>query len=54
MREIDIEEVRANLEELIDELKPGDQFALSVGGIPLVKFVALTAEEFERLTEEKA
>jgi antitoxin (DNA-binding transcriptional repressor) of toxin-antitoxin stability system len=45
MRIIDIEEVRANLEELIDELKPGESFAISVGGVPKVKVEALFPEE---------
>jgi len=31
MRIIDIEEVRANLEELIDELVPGEWFVMSIG-----------------------
>ncbi len=50
MRTIDIEEVRANLEELIDELKPGEGFVISVSGIPRVKVLATTPEEFEPLT----
>jgi antitoxin (DNA-binding transcriptional repressor) of toxin-antitoxin stability system len=48
MREIDIDEVRANLEELIDGLKPSEWFVLTVGGIPRVKFTALTAGEIEK------
>jgi antitoxin (DNA-binding transcriptional repressor) of toxin-antitoxin stability system len=54
MRIIDIEEVRANLEELIDELKPGEWFAISVDGVPKVKVVALTPEEIERLSKAKS
>jgi antitoxin (DNA-binding transcriptional repressor) of toxin-antitoxin stability system len=45
MRIIDIEEVRANLEQLIDELRPGECFAISVDGVPKVKVVALFPEE---------
>ena len=37
MRIIDILEAQANLEELIDELKPGEWFAISVDGKPKVK-----------------
>jgi antitoxin (DNA-binding transcriptional repressor) of toxin-antitoxin stability system len=50
MRAIDIEEVRANLEELIDELKPGEGFAISVGGIPRAKVLAITPGESEQLS----
>jgi sarcosine oxidase gamma subunit len=49
MRAIDIEEARANLEELIDALKPGEWFVISKGGIPRVKVRALTQEEIEHL-----
>jgi antitoxin (DNA-binding transcriptional repressor) of toxin-antitoxin stability system len=50
MRIIDIQEAQANLEELIDELKPGEWFAISVDGKPKVKVIALTPEEFRQLS----
>jgi antitoxin (DNA-binding transcriptional repressor) of toxin-antitoxin stability system len=50
MRTIDIEEVRSNLEALIDELEPGEWFAISVGGIPRVKVIAIKQDEFKQLT----
>jgi antitoxin (DNA-binding transcriptional repressor) of toxin-antitoxin stability system len=50
MRTIDIEEVRKNLEELIDDLKPGQRFAISVDGTPRVQVVALG--DGERLSED--
>ena len=53
MRIIDILEAQANLELLIDELKPGESFAISVDGKPRVKVIALTPEEFERLSLEE-
>jgi len=49
-RIIDLEEAQANLEQLIDELKPGEWFAISADGRPRVKVIALTQEEIERLT----
>jgi antitoxin (DNA-binding transcriptional repressor) of toxin-antitoxin stability system len=52
MRAIDIVEAQANLEQLIDELKPGEWFVISVDGTPRVKVVALTPEAVERLTED--
>jgi antitoxin (DNA-binding transcriptional repressor) of toxin-antitoxin stability system len=52
MRIIDIQEAQANLEQLIDELKPGEWFAISVDGKPVVKVIARTPEEFERLNRE--
>jgi hypothetical protein len=53
LRIIDILEAQANLEQLIDELKPGESFAISVDGKPRVKVIALTPEEFERLSLEE-
>jgi len=53
MRIIDLLEAQANLEELIDELKPGEWFAISVDGQPRVKVMALTPEEFEQLKLEE-
>ncbi len=53
MRIIDIHEAQANLEQLIDELKPGEWFAISVDGRPRVKVIALTPEEVERLTMDE-
>ena len=53
MRVIDILEAQANLEELIDELKPGEGFVISVDGKSRVKVIALTPEEFERLNLEE-
>jgi antitoxin (DNA-binding transcriptional repressor) of toxin-antitoxin stability system len=53
MRVIDILEAQANLEELIDELKPGEWFVISVDGKSRVKVIALTPEEFERLNLEE-
>jgi len=52
MRIIDIEEVKANLEELIDSLKPWEWFAISVDGVPKVKVVALFPEESERFVQD--
>ncbi len=49
MRIIDIEEVRANLEQLINEVKPGEWFAVSVDGKPKVKVAALFPEGIEQL-----
>ena len=51
MRIIDIEEVRVHLEQLIDELKPGECFAVSVDGMPKVKAVALHPNEIEQLAK---
>lgn len=45
MRIIDIEEVRENLEELIDEMKPGERFAISVDGDAKVEVIALSEDE---------
>jgi hypothetical protein len=47
---IDIEEDRADLEQLIDELKPGEGFAISAGEIPQVKAHRSTSDELEKLT----
>jgi antitoxin (DNA-binding transcriptional repressor) of toxin-antitoxin stability system len=46
-------ETQENLEQLIDELEPGEWFIISVEGKPKVKVVALTDEEIERLAEQK-
>lgn len=53
MRIIDIREVQANLEQLIVEIKPGEMFVISVDGKPKAKVVGLTAEEIERVSQEK-
>ncbi|MGD0295084.1 MAG: hypothetical protein ABSB30_14645 [Terracidiphilus sp.] len=53
MRIIDILEAQTNLEKLIDELKPGEWFAISVDGKPKVKVIALTPEEFRQLSLEE-
>jgi antitoxin (DNA-binding transcriptional repressor) of toxin-antitoxin stability system len=52
MQIIDIQEVQASLEELIDELMSGESFAISVEGDPKVRVIALFPEEFERLAAE--
>jgi antitoxin (DNA-binding transcriptional repressor) of toxin-antitoxin stability system len=49
MRDVDIEEARRDLEKLVDEIKPGERFTISVNGIPKVQVVALTPEEFAML-----
>ena len=51
MRVIDIVEAQARLEELIDELGPGDWFAIAVDGVPRVKVIALTDAEIAKLTK---
>jgi hypothetical protein len=53
MRVVDIEDFRANMEELIEGLKPGDSFLLSVEGIPKVQVIALTDADRERLCKKR-
>ena len=52
MRVVDILEAQERLEELIDELAPGEWFAIAVDGEPRVKVVALTEAEIEELSRE--
>jgi CRP-like cAMP-binding protein len=40
------------LEELIDELAPGEWFAIAVDGLPRVKAIALTDAEIAVLTQD--
>jgi antitoxin (DNA-binding transcriptional repressor) of toxin-antitoxin stability system len=49
MLDIDIEEVRKHLEQLVEEIKPGERFSISVDRVPRVQAVALTPEEFAML-----
>ena len=51
LRVIDIEEARANLDELIDSLRPRERFAISVDGRPRVLVFALTKKEIKKLGE---
>ncbi len=52
MKVVDILEAQESLEELIDELAPGEWFAIAVNGEPRVKVVALNEEEIEELLLE--
>ena len=49
---IDVEDARANLEELIDGLKPGEGFIISVNGTAKVKVIALTPGEIRKLNKK--
>ena len=53
MRIVDLHEAQANLEQLIDELKPGESFAIAVGGVPRVRVIALTPEEIKGMRMKK-
>jgi antitoxin (DNA-binding transcriptional repressor) of toxin-antitoxin stability system len=53
MRVIDIQDAQANLELLIDDLKPGEWFLISVEDRPRVKVMALTEDEFEQLGKDE-
>jgi antitoxin (DNA-binding transcriptional repressor) of toxin-antitoxin stability system len=48
-RTVDIQEAQEELEELIDDLKPGDWFEISVDGRARVRVLALSGEELEAL-----
>ena len=50
MRTVDILEAQARLEELIDELAPGEWFAIAVNGVASVKVIKLTEAEIAELT----
>ena len=50
-RVIDVQEAQANLEQLVDELGPGESFLISVDGKPQVNVVGLTPEEIERMAK---
>jgi antitoxin (DNA-binding transcriptional repressor) of toxin-antitoxin stability system len=52
MKVVDIREARERLEELIDELAPGEWFVIAVDGKPRVKVVALTEAKIEELSRE--
>jgi antitoxin (DNA-binding transcriptional repressor) of toxin-antitoxin stability system len=52
VRVVDILEAQEKLEELIDELAPGESFAIAVNGKPRVKVVKLKEEEIEELLRE--
>jgi antitoxin (DNA-binding transcriptional repressor) of toxin-antitoxin stability system len=53
IRIIDIKEAQEKLEELIDALKPGEWFIISVNGELRFKVVALTDQEREQLMHRK-
>jgi antitoxin (DNA-binding transcriptional repressor) of toxin-antitoxin stability system len=53
MKIVDIQEAQAHLEELIDELRPGESFVIAVDGKPRVKVTALTPDEIRRLEKGK-
>ena len=52
MRVVDILEAQERLEELIDELAPGEWFEIAVDGEPRVRVVALTEEKIEELSRK--
>jgi antitoxin (DNA-binding transcriptional repressor) of toxin-antitoxin stability system len=52
MRILDIEYFRTHMEEVIEGLKPGESFLLSVEEVPKVRVIALTDAERERLHDE--
>ncbi|MGO8935346.1 MAG: hypothetical protein ACLPLZ_03345 [Terracidiphilus sp.] len=49
MRVVEILEAQEKLEELIDELAPGESFAIAVNGEPRVKVVKLKEAKIEKL-----
>jgi len=53
VRIVDVEEARAKLGKLIDALKPGEWFIISVNGNPKAKVIALRNQEKERLIKEE-
>ena len=50
-RVVDIEEFRANLEQLVDETRPGESFLISVKGEPKVEVIGLTEGETKLLED---
>ena len=53
MKIIDIREAQANLEQLIDDLGPGESFVIAVDGKPRVKVMRLTPDEIEHMVKGK-
>jgi antitoxin (DNA-binding transcriptional repressor) of toxin-antitoxin stability system len=49
VRVIDILEAKAQLEELIDELAPGECFVIAKDGVPRVKVIKLTETEIAKI-----
>jgi antitoxin (DNA-binding transcriptional repressor) of toxin-antitoxin stability system len=53
VRIVDLEEARSKLGKLIDALKPGQWFIISVNGAPKVKVLALTDKQKETPATQK-